>query len=418
MNIEEYVLNKVITCKRAEESMNTINTIAKNNALLSISKALKENFNIILEANKKDIENANKKGLSKALIDRILLDKNRIFKMADSIEEIIALDDPIGEVTKMWTRPNGIRIGQMRVPIGVLGIIYEARPNVTVDSIALCLKSGNCVILKGGSEALNSNIAIYNIVDEVLKNTSLPKGCVQFIDIPDREAVNYMLKLNKYIDVLIPRGGANLINSVIENSTIPVIQTGVGNCHLYVDKDADEDMAISIAVNGKVQRPAVCNALETLLVHKDISNSLLPKIGKKLTSLGVVIKGCNRTKEILPYIDDATEEDFKTEYLQLIIAIKIVDSIDDAISHIHSYGTKHSEAIITNNYFSSQKFLKSVDAACVYVNASTRFTDGGEMGFGAEIGISTQKLHARGPMGLKELTTTKYIIYGEGQIRE
>ncbi|MFD3156932.1 glutamate-5-semialdehyde dehydrogenase [Haloimpatiens sp. FM7330] len=417
MNIYQYVLEKVSESKVASRKMATVSTQTKNIALINMSKALIDNMQVIIEANHKDMKNGKEKGFSKALLDRLLLNEKRIVSMADGLKQVALLNDPIGEVNKMWKRPNNLRIGQVKVPLGVIGMIYEARPNVTVDAAALCLKAGNSVILRGGSEAINSNITIANIISKAAIESGLPKGCITFIDSTDREAVNIMMKLNEYIDVLIPRGGAGLINAVVKNATVPVIQTGVGNCHIYVDKNGDLDKAIEIVVNAKTQRPAVCNAMETLLVHKDIAEKFLPKLEERLKELNVEVRGCIKTQAILKNIKAACEEDWHTEYLDLILAVKVVDSIDEALDHIYKYGTKHSEAIITENYTNSQKFLNEVDAAAVYVNASTRFTDGSEFGFGAEIGISTQKLHARGPMGLNELTTTKYIIYGEGQVR-
>lgn len=338
--------------------------------------------------------------------------------MANGLRSVAMLNDPVGEGVKMWKRPNGLNIMQVRVPLGVVGIIYEARPNVTSDAVGLCLKSGNAVILKGGSEAINSNRIIVEVLKNGLEKAGLDTDIIQFIDTKDRDAVKHLMKLNDYVDVLIPRGGAGLINFVVENSSVPVIETGVGNCHIYVDRDADFKMATDIIINAKVQRPGVCNAAESLLVHKDIAKEFLPIICKELTKHNVEIRGCKKTREIVDYVLEATEEDYKTEYLDLIISVKVVDSIDDAIEHINRYGTKHSEAIVTNDYFSGQKFVNSIDAAAVYINASTRFTDGFEYGFGAEIGISTQKMHARGPMGLEALTSIKYIVLGSGQIRE
>lgn len=418
MDINNYVIGIASLAKDAARKMSTASTITKNAALNSMADALIENMDDILKANMKDMENGRKKGLSKSLLDRLMLDEKRVEGMAKGLRDVAALDDPIGEVIRMWKRPNNLTIGQVRVPLGVIGIIYEARPNVTVDAAALCVKSGNAVILKGGSEAINSNIAIANIISKAAENAGLPKGAINLIESTDREAVNVIMKLNDYIDVLIPRGGAGLINSVVKNSTVPVIQTGVGICHIYVDESADLDNAIDIVVNAKTQRPAVCNAMETLLVNKNVADEFLPKLAEKLISLGVELRGCPKVQSILKNVKPATEEDWATEYLDLILSIKVVDSLDEAIDHIYKYGTKHSEAILTNNYANSQRFLNEVDAAAVYVNASTRFTDGGEFGFGAEIGISTQKLHARGPMGLKELTSSKYIIYGEGQVRK
>lgn len=418
MDIDQYVIEKAKLAKAAARIMGNISTDTKNKALLFMSEALINNIDSILEANSKDIENGKKNNLSQSLLDRLLLNEKRIKDMAEGLKSVASLPDPIGNVTKMWRNPNNLQIGQIHVPLGVIGMIYEARPNVTVDASALCLKSGNAVILRGGSEAINSNIAIAEILTKTAIKAGLPEGCLQLIEITDREAVNLMMKLNGYIDVLIPRGGAGLINSVVNNATVPVIQTGVGNCHVYVDKDADLTMAEDIIINAKTQRPAVCNAMETLLVHKDVAREFLPKLAVSLSNSGVEIRSCTATQNILKNIKAATESDWSTEYLDLILAVKVVDSFDEALDHIYKYGTKHSEAIITNNYMNSQRFLKEVDAAAVYVNASTRFTDGSEFGFGAEIGISTQKLHARGPMGLNELTTIKYIIYGEGQVRK
>ncbi|KYH28067.1 MULTISPECIES: glutamate-5-semialdehyde dehydrogenase [Clostridium] len=418
MDIQDYVIEVASLAKSAARKMSIMDTNTKNKALIAMADALIENADIILEANSKDVQLGKEKGLSQSLIDRLSLDKKRIDAMAKGLREVAALDDPIGEVIKMWKRPNNLKIGQIRVPLGVIGMIYEARPNVTVDAAALCIKSGNTVILKGGSEAINSNITIAKIISEAAEKAGLPKGAINLIEVTDREAVNIMMKLNEYIDVLIPRGGAGLINAVVKNSTVPVIQTGVGICHIYVDESADLDNAVDIIVNAKTQRPAVCNAMETLLVNKNVAEEFLPKLEQKLTSLGVELRGCEKVQSIINNVKPATEEDWATEYLDLILSIKVVDSLDEALDHIYKYGTKHSEAILTNNYANSQRFLNEVDAAAVYVNASTRFTDGGEFGFGAEIGISTQKLHARGPMGLKELTSSKYIIYGEGQIRE
>lgn len=417
MAIKEYVMKKAVLAKDAARKMSIISTETKNNALLAMADALIENKDIILEANLKDMENGKNKGLSISLLDRLMLDEKRINSMAQGLKDVAALDDPIGEVIKMWKRPNNLKIGQIRVPLGVIGIIYEARPNVTVDAAALCIKSGNAVILRGGSEAINSNTTIAKVISEAAEKAGLPKGAINLIENTDREAVNIMLKLNKYIDVLIPRGGAGLINTVVENATVPVIETGVGNCHIFVDESADLARAVDIVINAKTQRPAVCNAMETLLVHKNVASEFLPKLAKKLEVLEVEMRGCPVTESLIKDAKPASEEDWSKEYLDLILAVKVVDSLDDALDHIYKYSTKHSEAILTNNYANSQRFLNEVDSAAVYVNASTRFTDGGEFGFGAEIGISTQKLHARGPMGLKELTSSKYIIYGEGQIR-
>lgn len=417
MNIYDYVIKKGQLAKSASRKLAYINTEVKNKALIAMSEALIANKAFILSENEKDMISGKNNGMSEALLDRLALNNKRIEDMAEGLKSIALLSDPIGEVLKMWRNEDNLQIGQVRVPLGVIGIIYEARPNVTVDSAALCIKSGNVVILKGGKEALNSNIAIASIITKASINAGLPEGSIQLIETTDREATNIMMKLNEYIDVLIPRGGSGLIQSVVKNSTVPVIQTGVGNCHVYVDADADFDMAEKIVINAKTQRPAVCNAMETLLVHANAAKEFLPKMAKALNEAGVEIRGCLETKNFIDNIRLATEEDFQTEYGDLILAVKVVPSIDAAMDHIYKYGTKHSEAIITNNYKNSQRFLNEVDAAAVYINASTRFTDGGQFGFGGEIGISTQKLHARGPMGLEQLTSIKYIIYGEGQCR-
>ena len=409
--------NKGNKAKKASYRLSCLSSTVKNEALHRIADLLTCRKDEILKANFIDIQKAKEKGLSSALIDRLALDEKRIEAMAEGLIDIAKLPDPVGEVTSMWKRPNGLLIGQQRVPIGVIGIIYEARPNVTVDASGLSLKSGNAVILKGGSEAINSNIAIIKVIDEVLKEQGLPEGAIQLIEDTDRKTTLEMMKLNKYIDVLIPRGGAGLIETVVQNSTIPVIATGIGNCHIYVDGEADLDMAENIVVNAKTSRPGVCNAVETMLVDEVIALDFLPKMLNFLRSLKVEIRGCEKTRQIFSDVVVADEEDWSKEYLDYIIAVKVVNGIDDAIQHINSYGTHHSEAIVTANYNKAQKFLQEVDAAAVYVNASTRFTDGCEFGFGAEMGISNQKLHARGPIGLKELTTIKYIIYGHGQIR-
>ncbi|NLO89272.1 MAG: glutamate-5-semialdehyde dehydrogenase [Clostridia bacterium] len=389
----------------------------KDEALESMAKALRERAHMILEANEKDMEAGREKGLSKALLDRLLLTPERIEDMARGLEALIALPDPVGEIVSMWTRPNGLQIGKMRVPLGVVGMIYEARPNVTVDASGLCLKTGNAVILRGGSEAFNSNMAIAGVISSAVGKVGLPEEAIQLVKTTDREAVNVMLKMNKYLDVLIPRGGAGLIRLVVENASVPVLETGVGNCHVYVDGEADVEMAVNIAVNSKVQRPGVCNAAETLLVHSAIAGKFLPLVAEKLEAYGVELRGCEKTRKILPHIKEASEDDFYTEYLDLILAVKVVESLEEAVEHIHTYGSGHTEAIVTDNYHHARTFVQKVDAAAVNINASTRFTDGFQYGLGAEIGISTQKLHARGPMGLEELTTTKFIVYGDGQIR-
>ncbi|MGN0374231.1 MAG: glutamate-5-semialdehyde dehydrogenase [Butyrivibrio sp.] len=389
----------------------------KNNALAAIADAVISNSDAILKANETDMENGRNAGMKQGLLDRLKLTYDRIVQMAEGIRQLIALDDPVGEVIGMWKRPNGLTIGQKRVPLGVIGIIYESRPNVTLDAFGLCFKSGNAVILKGGSDAINSNTAIVDIIQKALLECKINPSCIQLIKSTDRAVTTEFMHMNDYVDVLIPRGGAGLIKAVVNNATIPVIETGTGNCHVYVDDSADFDMALDIIENAKTQRIGVCNACESLLVHKDIAEEFIPLLAKRLFSHNVEIRGDDKSRIIVPEFTPATEEDYGTEYLDYIVSLKIVDSIDEAIDHINRYNTGHSEAIVTNNYANSQKFLDEIDAAAVYVNASTRFTDGFEFGFGAEIGISTQKLHARGPMGLKELTTTKYIIYGNGQIR-
>ncbi|MDK2798443.1 MAG: glutamate-5-semialdehyde dehydrogenase [Clostridiales bacterium] len=403
--------------KKASYLMSNVSSITKDNALEAIANALTKNEAEILKANEIDLQNARAKGISGALLDRLTLSKERILSIAQGVLQIKSLPDPIGEVISMWKRPNNLTIGQKRVPLGVIGIIYEARPNVTVDAAALCLKAGNAVVLRGGSEAIHSNTRIVEIMQMAVAEAGLPEESIQLIEDTSRETAVEMMKLNKYIDVLIPRGGAGLIQTVVKNSTVPVIETGVGNCHIYVDGECDQQMAEKIVINAKTSRPGVCNAAETLLVDRKIAQQFLPKVLNSLQKLNVEIRGCEEVQKIFSDTIPALEEDWYREYLDYIIAVKVVSDIDEAINHIHQYGTKHSEAIVTTSYDKAQKFLQQVDAAAVYVNASTRFTDGFEFGFGAEIGISTQKLHARGPMGLKELTSIKYIIYGDGQVR-
>lgn len=412
------LITKGQNAKEASYILSNLSTTRKNEALESMAKKLLEKSDYIINANKKDLEEAKLKGMSESMLDRLSLNEDRIKGMADGLRDIINLNDPVGEVLGMWNRPNGLQIGQKRVPIGVVGIIYEARPNVTCDAAGLCLKTGNAVILRGGKEAINSNIAIIETLREGLKEANIPENAVQLIYDTRREIATEMMRLNEYIDVLIPRGGAGLIKAVVQNATVPVIETGTGNCHIYIDSECDINMAKDIVVNAKTSRPSVCNAAESLVIHETIANEALPIIANALKEKGVILKGDKKSIEIVDYIEEATEEDYYTEFLDYIMSVKIVKDIDEAISHINKHNTGHSEAIVTKNYDSSQKFLQRVDAAAVYVNASTRFTDGAEFGFGAEIGISTQKLHARGPMGLKELTTTKYIIFGNGQIRE
>jgi len=403
--------------KDASYELMNMSTKIKNNALKIISDNLEKHSTEIIEANKIDIKNSREKGISETMIDRLMLNEERIKGIAAGVRQIIDLEDPVGEVLSMKKRPNGLIIGQKRVPIGVIGIIYESRPNVTVDAAVLCLKSSNAVILRGSSDAINSNKELVRIMKLSLKETGINEGAIELIEDTSRETAVEFMKLNDYIDVLIPRGGAGLINAAVCNATVPVIKTGIGNCHVFVDESADMNKALDILVNAKTSRPSVCNACESLLVHKNIREKFLPAAIKRLKENNVEVRGCPESAKISNDVILAAEEDFGKEYLDYIISVKVVDSVDEAVKHINKYGTGHSEAIVTENYTNAQKFLDEVDAAAVYVNASTRFTDGAEFGFGAEIGISTQKIHARGPMGLKELTTTKYIVYGNGQIR-
>lgn len=404
--------------KEAEIQIAQLSTKVKNEILIKSAKALLDNCQNILDINKEDVEKAKTSGVKDAFIDRLTLTEKRISDMADGLRQIASLNDPVGEFLYGKTLPNGLIIQQKRVPLGVIAIIFESRPNVTADAFGLCLKSGNAVILRGGKEAIKTNIAIVNIFKNVLKECGINENAVQIVENTSHEIANELMKAHEYIDVLIPRGSARLINTVINNSTVPCIQTGVGNCHIFVDESAKLDDAVNIIVNAKTQRPGVCNAVETLLIHKNVASSVLPNIGKELQARGVEIRGDETVRQYIPNSIPATEEDWATEYEDYIVAIKVVEDLDEVIKHIAKYGTKHSESIITENYSNAQRFLNEVDAAAVYVNASTRFTDGGQFGFGAEIGISTQKLHARGPMGLKELTTTKYVIMGNGQVRE
>lgn len=401
----------------AKDFLSTVTTEQKNAALLEIAKQLRENIKTIIEENKIDIENGKEAGLPAGLIDRLMLDDGRINAIADAVVEVASLPDPCGIILDETERENGLKIKKVSVPIGVIGIIYEARPNVTADAAALCLKSGNAVILRGGKEAINSNIAIASVMRSAIKACGFDENCIQLVTDTSRESANEMMKMTGYLDCLIPRGGKGLIRSVVENSTVPVIETGSGNCHIYVDESADISMAAEIIFNAKTQRIGVCNACESLVIHSAIINKALPEIKAKLDTKSVEIRGDECAMLAADGILPASEEDFATEYLDYIISVKTVDSLDEAIKHINYYSTKHSEAIITNSEENAKQFLARVDSAAVYVNASTRFTDGGEFGLGAEIGISTQKLHARGPMGLRELTTSKYLIYGNGQIR-
>jgi glutamate-5-semialdehyde dehydrogenase len=389
----------------------------KDCVLLLMADAIGAQKGAILEANARDIENAQKRKLSAAPIDRLMLDDARVKEMADGLRDLARLSDPVGEIIEGWRLPNGLEISKVRIPLGVIGIIYESRPNVTVDAAGLCLKSGNATILRGGSDAINSNLALVKVMNDAAIPAGLPAGAIGIIESTDREAAAELMRLNEYIDVLIPRGGHELIRRVKRESTVPVIETGEGVCHVYLDASADLAKAEPIVVNAKCQRPSVCNSAETLLVHKDCAAKLLPPIGKKLGEMGVELRACERSIEYLEGAKPATEDDWATEYLSLILSVKMVDSLDEAIAHIKRYSTRNSDAIITEDLASARKFTQEVDSAAVYVNASTRFTDGGQFGLGAEIGISNQKLHARGPMGLRELTIYKYVIYGDGQIR-
>ncbi len=406
-----------IQAKQAERELLKLNATKKNECLRAVADGLVAGSDEILKANGEDVRIAREKGMTESLVDRLALTEQRIVSMAEGLISLIALEDPIGEILEARIRPNGLEIGKKRVPLGVIGIIYESRPNVTADAFGLCFKTSNAVILKGGSDAIHSNKAIVSVIRRVLDSCGVTPDAIQLVEDTNRETAKKLMQMNQYLDVLIPRGGAGLIRTVVENSTVPVIETGTGNCHIYVDDSADIEMAVNIIDNAKTQRTGVCNACESLLIHKDIVEQVLPAICERLFKKNVEIRGdencCRLNSQIVP----ATEEDWGQEYLDYILSAKVVGSLDEAIAHINKYNTKHSEAIITKDYDHARRFLDEVDAAAVYVNASTRFTDGFEFGFGAEIGISTQKLHARGPMGLKELTTTKYIIYGNGQIR-
>lgn len=416
--MNKMLLQLGMNAKEAENTIRTITTDQKNQVLAAVADHLVESTDKLLEANAADVTNAKQNHMPEGLVDRLMLSPERIEGMAEGLRQLVALEDPIGEVTGMKKRPNGLLIGQKRVPLGVVGIIYEARPNVTADAFGLCFKTGNVVILKGGSDAIHSNEAIVDCIRESLKACGVTENAIQLIADTSRETAAEFMKMNEYVDVLIPRGGKGLIKAVVNQSTIPVIETGTGNCYIYVDESADLDMAVNIILNAKTQRVGVCNACESLLVHANVKEKLLPVLAQKLKEKHVEMRADKEAHELMPGSVDATEEDWGTEYLDYILSIKVVYSVDEAIAHINRYNTGHSEAIITNDYTNAQKFLDEVDAAAVYVNASTRFTDGFEFGYGAEIGISTQKLHARGPMGLLALTTTKYIIYGNGQIRQ
>ncbi len=417
MCIQEEMISVADRAREASRRLSRISTEAKDRALKEMAEQLLRQTAYLIAENEKDVACAKCQGLPPAMIDRLTLKDETIREMANGINEVAALPDPVGKVTSMWRRPNGLLVGRMRIPLGVIGIIYESRPNVTADAAALCLKSGNAVILRGGSEAIHSNIAIGRILRDVLKEASLPEAAIQVVDTTDREAVYELLQLEEYIDLIIPRGGEDLIRAVVRQSRIPVIKHYKGVCHVFVDADADLEMAANICLNAKTQRPGVCNALETLLVHREAAPRFLPEMARRLRESGVVIRGCEETRAVVPEAQEATEDDWYREYLELILAVRVVGSIDEAMDHIARYGSLHTESIVTRDYANAQRFLNEVNSSTVLVNASTRFSDGFQLGLGAEIGISTTKLHAYGPMGLEELTTTKFIIYGNGQVR-
>lgn len=406
-----------INAKEAEKTLMVASSEKKNQALKKIAEGLIENTDKIIEANKVDLENGEKNGMAKSMLDRLKLDKERIEGMAKGVLDVATLPEPVGRILSATERPNGLRIEKVSTPIGVIAVIFEARPNVTSDAAALCLKSGNTVILRGGKEAINSNKTIAKVMRQAVKEAGMPENVIQLVEDTSRESANELMKMNEYVDVLIPRGGAGLIQAVVKNATVPVIETGVGNCHIYIDKNADLKKAVDIVFNAKTSRPSVCNAAESLLIHKDIAKEALVAIKNKLDEKDVTLVGDSKAREIIPDMEKATDADWATEYLDYKMSVKIVDSVEEAIDHIYKYSTGHSECIVTENAGTAEKFMNQVDSAAVYLNASTRFTDGGEFGFGAEIGISTQKLHARGPIGLPELQSFKYKIYGDGQIR-
>ncbi len=417
MNIKSRVIEIAKNARKAAAVLARVSTDVKNRALLGMADELIRQSDFLIRENAKDLDQARNKGLSAAMMDRLALNERTIMTIAQGLREVVSLPDPVGKVTSMWRRPNGLLVGRMRIPLGVIGIIYESRPNVTADAAALCLKSGNAIILRGGSEAINSNIAITGTLQGALRKESIPEAAIQVIAITDREAVYEMLQLEEYIDVIIPRGGEDLIRAVVNESKIPVIKHYKGVCHIFVDESADFDMALKICMNAKTQRPGVCNAMETLLIHQDVAERFLPVMAHHFREAGVVLKGCDKTRVILPDIEKAEEDDWYREYLDLVLSVRVVRGMDEAIAHIEKYGSLHTESIITSSYANSQRFLNDVNSSTVLVNASTRFSDGFELGLGAEIGISTTKLHAFGPMGLEELTTTKFIIYGNGQVR-
>ncbi len=418
MEIKELVQEVGRKAKEASRALAYLSTDIKNQVLLDVAERLRGERAYLQEENEKDLAAAREKGLSAALIDRLTLSDKVIEGMAQGLEEVAALPDPVGEVVKMWRRPNGLWVGRMRIPLGVIAMIYESRPNVTIDAAGLCFKSGNAVILRGGSEAINSNLALARLFQDALKAHGAPEGAVQVIPVTDRAAVNELLKLEDYVDLIIPRGGEGLIRFVTENSRIPVLKHYKGVCHVYVDRYANLEMARRICFNAKVQRPGVCNAMETMLVHEAVAEAFLPEMCEEFRDAGVEIRGCPKTLALVPWAKPATEEDWEAEYLDLILAVRVVSTFDEALAHIARYGSNHTESIVTEDYQRGLRFLREVDASVVMINASTRFNDGGQLGLGAEIGISTTKLHAYGPMALEELTTLKFIVFGEGQIRE
>ncbi|HEY3378272.1 MAG TPA: glutamate-5-semialdehyde dehydrogenase [Armatimonadota bacterium] len=415
---EQAVVDQCYRAKAAARRLAYLSTQVKNAALEAMAQALVAQQARILQANAQDIQAAQARGMAEAMQDRLLLTASRIVAMADGLREVAALPDPIGEVIDGWRRPNGLEIRRVRVPLGVIGIIFESRPNVTVDAAALCLKSGNAVVLRGGSEAIHSNIALAQVIAEAAYAAGIPEGAIEFVASTDRAAAQQLMRMNGVVDVLIPRGGAGLIQTVVRTATVPTIETGVGNCHVYVDASADLDMAEELVVNSKCHRPSVCNAAETLLVHRAVAEVFLPRVGQALQARGVELRGDEATRALVPNVTPATDEDYAVEFLALIMAVRVVDSIDDAMDHIDRFGSKHTELIVTRDFHAATRFQHEVDASTINVNASTRFTDGGQFGLGAEIGISTQKLHARGPMGLRELTSTKFLVVGDGQVRE
>jgi len=418
MKIRELVEQRARAARVAARAMALASSRVKNEALAQMARGIEEKAGAIREANRIDLERARSQGHPRAFLDRLTLTDPRIEEMAGGIRQVATLPDPVGETVRMWRRPNGMEVGRVRVPLGVIGFIYESRPNVTADAAALCVKSGNAVVLRGGREALESNTVIAAILAKGLEKAALPPEALGFIDVPEREAVEALLSLDRYVDLIVPRGGEAFVRMVAERTAIPVLKHDKGVCHVYVDADADLGMAADIALNAKVQRPSVCNAMETLLVHADVAGAFLPRAGGRLRAAGVELRGCPRTREILPWAVAATSDDWSAEYLDLVLAVRVVDSFEAAVAHIHDYGSGLAEAIVTRDYSRARRFVQEIDAACVLVNASTRLCDGGQFGMGAELGISTSKLHARGPVGVEELTTTKFVVLGSGQLRE